>query len=200
MPYKAIVIGVSAGGLQALKTVLPALPESFPLPIAIVQHIGERSDGFMAEYLDQASQLTVKEAEDKEPLSSGTAYLAPPGYHLLIEPDRTFGLSVDARVNYSCPSIDVLFESAAEVFAESLIGIVLTGANADGAQGLKIIKERGGLAIVQNPENAESAAMPKAAISATQVDYVVNLEQIAPLLCQSCEPRQRLHRIKGESY
>ena len=184
MPYEAVVIGVSAGGLLALKTLLPALPPSFPVPVIIVQHISERSDGYMVKYLNQESSITVKEAEDKEPIYSGIAYLAPPGYHLLIELERIFGLSVDARVNYSCPSIDVLFESAANVFGESLIGIVLTGANADGAHGLKVIKEHGGLAIVQNPKTAQSPAMPKAALAAADADYVINLEQIAPLLVE----------------
>lgn len=184
MPYEAIVIGASAGGLQALKTVLSALPPSFPFPIAVVQHIAERSENFMAELLNQASRIAVKEAEDKELLSPRTAYLAPPGYHLLIEPDRSFSLSVDERVNHARPSIDVLFESAAEVFDEALIGIILTGANTDGARGLKIIKEYGGLAIVQNPENAEVPAMPNAALAATAVDYIVDLEQVTPLLLQ----------------
>ena len=184
MPYEAVVLGVSAGGLQALKTLLPALPASFPLPIAIVQHTGERSDSFLAEYLDQASEIAVKEAEDKEPLNSGTAYLAPGGYHLLIEPDRSFSLSVDPRVNHSCPSIDVLFESAADVFGELADRRRADRANADGAHGLKIIKERGGRAIVQSPENAESPTMPKAALAATKADYVVELEQLAPLLLQ----------------
>lgn len=182
MRYEAIVIGASAGGLQALKTLLTAFPASFPFPIAIVQHIADRSESVMAELLDRASRIAVNEAEDKELLRPGTAYLAPPGYHLLIEPDRSVSLSVDERVNYACPSIDVLFESAAEVFGKALIGIILTGANADGAHGLKTIKEHGGLAIVQNPENSESPAMPRAALAATEVDYIVNLEQLAPLL------------------
>ncbi len=182
MSYEAIVIGASAGGLQALKRVLTALPASFSFPIAIVQHIADHSECVMADLLDRASRIAVKEAEDKELLRPGTAYLAPPGYHLLIEPDRSISLSVDERVNYACPSIDVLFESAAEVFGEALIGIILTGANADGAHGLKTIKERGGLAIVQDPESAESPTMPRAALAATEVDYRVNLEQLAPLL------------------
>jgi two-component system chemotaxis response regulator CheB len=186
MPYEAVVLGVSAGGLQALKTLLPALPASFPLPIAIVQHIGERSDNFFSEYLDRSSSIIVKEAEDKEPLMARTAYLAPPGYHLLIEADRSFSLSVDPRVNHSCPSIDVLFESAAKAFGESLIGIILTGANADGAQGLKTISEHGGLTIVQNPRTAEASTMPLAAINATRVDHIVDLEHIALLLMHIC--------------
>ena len=193
MPYEAIVIGVSAGGLEALKAILPALPESFSIPIAIVQHRNERQDNFLIEYLDKISKLKVKEAEGKEPLCSGYAYLAPAGYHLLVEPDRSFSLSVDDRVNYSCPSIDVLFESAAEVFSESLIGIILTGANSDGAKGLKAIKKKGGLAIVQNPATAESDSMPKAALATTKADYIVNLGQLAPLL-------QQLTAQQGETY
>lgn len=197
MPYEAIVIGGSAGGLQALKILLPTLDSTFPLPIAIVQHISEHSNGFMAEYLNQNSKITVKEAEDKEPLHAGVAYLAPPGYHLLIETDRTLSLSVDDRVNYACPSIDVLFESAANAYANTLIGIVLTGANSDGAHGLKVIKERGGLAIVQNPKNAESPAMPKAAVAATKADYVINLEQIAPLLRQLTTLKENTYGANG---
>ena len=182
MRYEAVVIGVSAGGIEALKAILSLLPASFPLPIAIVQHRDLRSDGFLAEYLNRLSGLIVSEAEDKEPLCPGHAYLAPAGYHLLIESDRTFSLAVDPRVNYSCPSVDVLFESAADAFADSLIGIVLTGANTDGAKGLKAIKVRRGLAIVQNPETAQAAAMPRAALEATAVDYLVDLQNIAPLL------------------
>ena len=179
---RAVVIGASAGGLEALKVMLPALPASFPLPIAIVQHRDGSSDGFLAEYLNRMSRVMVSEPEDKEPLCAGHVYIAPGGYHLLIESDLCFSLSVDGRVNYSCPSIDVLFESAADVFAESLIGIVLTGANVDGAQGLKAIKAHGGLAIVQDPKTAQAAAMPRAALEATDVDYIVGLDQIAPLL------------------
>jgi two-component system chemotaxis response regulator CheB len=184
MPYEAVAIGVSAGGIEALKVILCALPPSFPLPIAIVQHRDKRANDFLAEYFDRLSGVIVTEAEDKEPLCAGHAYLAPAGYHLLIEPDRRFSLSVDARVNYSCPSIDVLFESAADAFAESLIGIVLTGANSDGAQGLKAIKTRGGLAVVQDPDEAEARAMPCAALQATPVDYVLDLKRIGLLLLQ----------------
>jgi two-component system chemotaxis response regulator CheB len=191
MPHDAIVLGVSAGGFAALKTLLPALPAWFPLPIAIVLHTAARSDGFLVTCLDRASQVTVKEAEDKEALVPGTAYLAPPGYHMLIEPDRSVSLSVDPRVNHSCPSIDVLFESAADAYGASLIGIVLTGANGDGARGLKAIKARGGLAIVQDPASAESAAMPKAALAVTAVDHVVELEALAPLLLRLTSALQR---------
>jgi len=192
MPYEAAVIGVSAGGIEALKVLLPLLPASVPFPIVIVQHRDSRSNGFLAEYLNRMSEIAVSEAEDKEPLCAGHAYLAPAGYHLLIESDRSFSLSADARVNYSCPSIDVLFESAADAFQESLIGVVLTGANADGAQGLKAIKARGGLAIVQNPATAESPAMPQAALRATPVDYIADLEELAPLLMRLSAFREEL--------
>ena len=182
MRPEAIVLGVSAGGLGALKALLPALPASFPLPLAIVQHVGARADDFLCEYLGRASRIAVKEAEDKQPLAPGTAYLAPSGYHMLIEPDRSIALSVDPRVNHSCPSIDVLFESAAEAYGPGLIGVILTGANGDGALGLRAIKTRGGIAIVQNPASAEAAAMPRAALATTAVDHVVELEQLAALL------------------
>lgn len=183
--YDAVVIGVSAGGIDALRTVLSALPVFFPVPIAIVQHIAETPESYLAEYLNRSSAVNVREAEEKEPLLPATAYLAPPGYHLLIEPDRTFGLSADPRVNFSCPSVDVLFESAADVFSQRLIGVIMTGANADGSRGLKTIKARGGLSIVQNPKTAYAAYMPQAAINATGApDYIVDLERIGPLLAE----------------
>ncbi len=184
-------MGMSAGGMHALQTILPALPRSFPLPIAIVQHLSPHYDSYLAEYLDRISSISVKEAEDKEPLQRGTVYLAPPNYHLLVEPDQTFSLSVDARVNYCCPSIDVLFESASDVFEEALIGVVLTGANADGSCGLKIIKARGGLTIVQNPATAESPYMPRAALDAASADYVVDIGSIAPLFRRLSQPQSR---------
>jgi two-component system chemotaxis response regulator CheB len=180
--FEAVVMGVSAGGMYALKTILPALPATFPLPVAIVQHLGPQSDAYLAEHLDSLSAMTVKEAEDKETLRPHTAYLAPAGYHLLIEPDRSFSLSVDDKVNFSRPSIDLLFESAADTFGPGLIGVVLTGANADGAHGLKAVRQKGGLAIVQDPKTAEASYMPRAALEATPADHVVDLEHIAPLL------------------
>jgi len=184
------VIGTSAGGMQALKTLLSALPASFPAAIAIVQHIEAQSDDYLAQFLNGISAIPVREAADKQDIRPGTAYLAPAGYHLLIEPDETFSLSVDEKVNYCRPSIDLLFESAADAYGASLIGVVLTGANADGAQGLKIIKHHGGKTIVQHPETAESSYMPQAAIHATSVDYIVHLEQIAPLLVKLTERRR----------
>ncbi len=184
MRYKAVVMGVSAGGLEALRIILADLPQEFGLPIAIVQHRGASADSFLAEYLDKICALTVLEAEDKMPMEAGHVYLAPAGYHLLIEPDASFSLSLDERVNYSCPAIDVLFESAADVFEGALIGVVLTGANADGALGLKKIKAQGGFSIVQNPATALASAMPAAAIAATQADFVGELAQIGTKLAQ----------------
>lgn len=179
---KAVVIGVSTGGLNALKAIIPQLPASFPFPVIIVQHLGSRSDTFLADYLNDLSQIKVKEAEDKEPICQGYVYIAPAGYHLLVEPDYTFSLSADERVNYSRPSIDVLFESAVDVFERNIIGIILTGANSDGAAGLKKIHESGGISIIQNPKTAEAGYMPEAAAAMLKADYIVDLEQIASLL------------------
>ncbi|MBV8549164.1 MAG: chemotaxis protein CheB [Alphaproteobacteria bacterium] len=180
--YKAVVMGLSAGGMDALKILVPALPAAFPLPIVIAQHIGENSDGFFAEYLNSVTPLTVKEAEDKEPICAGYIYMAPGGYHLLVESDYCFGLSMDPRVNYCCPSIDVLFESAAEAFGHTLIGVILTGANHDGSQGLKTVHAYGGLTIVQNPTQARASVMPRAALETTPVDHIVDIDGVAPLL------------------
>jgi two-component system, chemotaxis family, protein-glutamate methylesterase/glutaminase len=184
--FEAVVIGVSAGGLEALNVILPALPVDFPIPIIIVQHQHPASDDYLARSLNQKCQLTVKQADEKENIQPCVVYIAPPNYHLMIEDDRTFSLSIDARVNYARPSIDVLFETAADVYGAALIGIILTGANSDGSAGLKKIKQRGGLAIVQDPETATIDAMPKAAIAATAVDYVLRLEQVCPFLVKLC--------------
>lgn len=189
MKFEAIVIGVSAGGLKALRTILLGLPKGFTMPVIIVQHLSANSDGDWIEILDGMSHIRIKEAEEKEEIRPGVAYIAPPGYHLLIEEDRTFSLSAEDRVNFSRPSIDVLFESAADVYGKSLIGIILTGLNYDGAAGLKEIKNRGGLAIVEDPDTAEWASMPESAIEATEVDYVVSLEEIVPLLIKLQEQK-----------
>ena len=158
--YDAIVIGVSAGGMQALCEIIPELPQDFKVPVIVVQHISADSGDYLPERLNRISAIRVKEAEENEDILPGTAYTAPAGYHLLIEDDRSFALSCEPRVNYARPAIDVLFESAAHVFEDALIGIILTGANSDGAQGLAKIKATGGLTIVQNPKTAEADAMP----------------------------------------
>lgn len=180
--YKAIVIGVSVGGMQTLSTILPELPKEFSLPIIVVQHIREGFKGGLSELLNRKSNMPVKEADEKELIRPGIVYLAPAGYHLLIEEDGTFALSIDPRVNYARPSIDVLFESAAYVYEHGLIGVILTGANSDGSQGLKKIKQYGGLTIVQDPVTAIADCMPLMAIEATEVDYVLRLEDIGPFL------------------
>jgi two-component system, chemotaxis family, protein-glutamate methylesterase/glutaminase len=187
--YDAIVIGVSAGGFHALKTILTGLPASFSIPIVVVQHIHQNSDAFLVDHLNEHCGLNVKEAEDKEPICGNTVYFAPPDYHLLIDTNHSFSLSMDEKVNFSRPAIDLLFESAADTYGETLIGIILTGANSDGAIGLKTIKRRGGLAIVQNPKTAEASFMPQSALESTEVDLIIDLDRIAPLLIQLCEGR-----------
>ncbi len=182
MKYRAIVMGVSSGGLNAMKMILPELLADFGIPIIIVQHVSPRSDGQWIEMFNSACNLNLKEADDKEEIKKGNIYLAPPNYHLLVERDATFSLSVDSRVNYARPSIDVLFESAAEAYKKELIGVILTGSNSDGALGLKKIKDRGGLAIVQDPITAEASSMPESAIASVLPDYILPLEDIAALL------------------
>lgn len=186
MRYEAIVIGVSSGGMNALKVMFSLLPKDFNTPVIIVQHIGAHSDSHWIKLLNDKSNLPIKEADEKEKIENGKVYIAPPNYHLLIEKDKTFSLTVGERVNYSRPSIDVLFESAAEAYADKLIGIILTGSNNDGTKGIKRIKECGGLAIAQDPETAESFYMPASAIADVQVDYVLPLDGIADLLIKIC--------------
>lgn len=180
--FQAVVIGSSAGGLNALKTLFKAIDERFGLPIIIVQHMSPDSDNYLPFFLDNIQKLRVKEADEKETPRPGFAYVAPPNYHLLIENDRSFTLTISERVNYARPSIDVLFETAAEAYQENLIGIILTGANNDGSKGMKIIRDFGGLTMVQDPEEAESDSMPRAALQATPVDYILTLEEIARYL------------------
>ncbi|MBW6521467.1 MAG: chemotaxis protein CheB [Desulfoarculaceae bacterium] len=188
-PYDAVVIGVSAGGLNALRAILPRLPEKFPLPVVVVQHRGVESDGFFAQYLDQRCAVQVKEAEEKEQAVPGTVYLAPANYHLLLEDDRTFSLTLESRVCFARPSIDVLFESAADVYGSRLIGIILTGANDDGSRGLAAIKKRGGLAVVQDPVGAEVETMPLAALQTADVDFVLPLGAIGLFLANLYKQR-----------
>jgi two-component system chemotaxis response regulator CheB len=180
--FAAVVIGSSAGGIKALSTVLESLPQSFPLPIIIVQHLHPNSNGYLVHILSAKCALTVKQAEEKEQIQGGVVYLAPPNYHLLLEEDRTFSLSLEERVNFSRPSIDVLFESAVYAYRHQLIGIILTGANSDGSLGLKKIKQIGGYAIVQDPDTAEAEAMPRSAIKVTSVDKILPLEEIGDFL------------------
>ncbi|NDP20616.1 MAG: chemotaxis protein CheB [Paludibacter sp.] len=182
MNYEAIVIGVSSGGMNALKFIFAELPGGFNIAIIVVQHVNARSDNQWIELLNDKSNLTIKEADEKEKIEPGNVYIAPANYHLLVEKDKTFSLTIDERVNYARPSIDVLFESAAEAYKDKLIGVILTGSNNDGAKGIKRIKECGGLAIIQDPETAESSYMPASAIAAIEPDYILSLEEIIELI------------------
>jgi len=176
---EAIVIGASAGALEALSVILPPLPASYALPLMIVVHVPHGKKSLLAEIFQAKCAIEVHEAEDKEPLRSGTAYFATPDYHMLVETDKSLALSNDEPVLYSRPSIDVLFESAADAYGPGLVAIVLTGANDDGANGLKSVAEAGGLAIVQNPVGAHACQMPEAAIRACPGARVLSLEEIA---------------------
>jgi len=196
--FEAVTIGVSTGGVHALQKLLGQLPATFPLPILIVQHISADADSGLAKLLDERCPLRVKEADEQDEIRPGTVYLAPPNYHLLVEREGFLSLSADPYVSFARPSVDVLFESAAAVFGRGLIGIVLTGANFDGSQGLKTIKRKGGVAIVQDPADAEARQMPQAAIAATGVDYVVALDGMAALLQKLAARRNTIpHDEKG---
>ena len=188
MYYEAIVIGTSSGGMNALKFLFSALPIDFSIPIIIVQHISPHSDNLWIKLLNINSKLYLKEADEKEKIEHGKVYIAPPNYHLMIERNKTFSLTIDERVNYSRPSIDVLFESAAEAYKNKLIGVILTGSNNDGTNGIKRIQECGGLIIAQDPETAESSYMPASAIATNQPDYILSLEEITALLIKLDKP------------
>jgi len=177
-----IVIGTSLGGLNALTVILGTLPKSLSVPVVVVQHRGPGLDRTLAALLSRASALSVIDAEDKMVLDAGCAYLAPPDYHLLIEERGAVALSTDAPVRSARPSIDVLFESAAHAYRAGVAGVVLTGASADGADGLRAIKGCGGLAVIEDPQTAECATMPAAALAATPLASVLPLNRIADYL------------------
>lgn len=178
----AVVIGASAGGINAIKTILLRLPKEFPHPIIIVQHISADSENYIVEHLDKICSIKVREAEDKMLPFPGVAYFAPPNYHLLIEKTGEFTLTTDEKVNFARPSIDVLFETAADVYGSELTGIILTGANNDGAHGLKCIKEHGGFTVVQEPKTAEVSTMPVHAIKTSKIDLILSIDQIIEFL------------------
>lgn len=180
-----IVVGCSLGGMHALQVILSALPATFEVPIAAVQHRHKSSNEALPTFLRRATKLKVVDVDDKLWIKGGTVYLAPADYHLLVE-RGAFNLSVDDRVSYSRPSIDVLFESAADAYRDQVVGVVLTGANNDGARGAKRIKARGGFVVVQEPKTAEAPQMPQAAIDAVRVDRILPLERIGPFLVELC--------------
>ena len=173
-----IVMGASSGGLDAYSMLLRNLPASFNVPIVLAQHL-HSSAMLFSELLQKATSLIVKEAEDKEDIQPGYIYTAPPGYHLLIEPTHSFSLSVDDVVHYARPSIDVLFETAAAVYGQHLMGVLLTGANEDGAAGLKTIQDAGGIVMVQDPTTAVSSVMPEAGLKLTHTPHVYSLDELS---------------------
>lgn len=183
--FRLIAIGCSLGGMNALVKVIGELPADFPVPIAVVQHRYRTSNESLPAYFRRHAHLAVVDADDKQWIRPGSVYLAPANYHLLVE-EGEFSLSVDDAVAFSRPSIDVLFESAADAYREALLGVVLTGANADGARGAARIKERGGFVIVQDPETAEAKEMPRAAIAGAAVDRILPLDRIGPFLMELC--------------
>lgn len=182
--FDAIVIGASAGGVQALSTLLPALPAGFPVPVMIVLHIPSDRPSQLAELFAARCDVAVREAIDKEPATAGTVFFAPPDYHLLVEPDRTLALSIDTAVNYSRPSIDVLFESAAYAYGPRLLAIVLTGANDDGSAGVRTVKQHGGHIWVQDPRTASISTMPSAALQSAAADRILTLDEMVQALSQ----------------
>ncbi len=186
MTYDLICIGASWGGLHAVGTVLDTIPRELEQPIALAQHrLPDATMGGLAELLGHHSRRRVVDVEDKTPIESNMVYIAPPDYHLLVQ-RGWFSLSTDERIHHARPSIDVLFESAAAAYGDGAIGVILTGTNEDGAAGLARIKERGGVAIVQDPASAERRAMPDAAIAATVADAVLPLEDIGRFLFGLC--------------
>lgn len=182
-PFEAVVIGTSAGGVGALGKILSLLEPDFPLPLVVVMHLHETSER-MPEILGRSCRFRVKYAEDKEKIEPGTVYLAPPSYHLMVETDRSLSLVVFEKVRHARPSIDVLFESAANVFGKAVIGVILTGANQDGSSGLAGIRREGGVAIVQDPEEALHDTMPRAALGVAGADAVLRLGGIGAFLAR----------------
>ena len=186
MSYELVVVGSSWGGLQALGTLFRSLTPSFRTPIVVAQHRApDSTTSALISVLGLHGSIKVQEAEDKARIEPGSAYLAPPDYHLLVESGR-FALSVEEKVQFSRPSIDVLFESAADAYGPALIAVILTGANEDGARGIARVKSLGGYTIVQDPETAVKRSMPDAAIATGAVDSVDSIEGIASTLERLC--------------
>lgn len=184
--YDIVVIGASWGGLRALEQIFAGLPEDFPTPIVVAQHRDDDSDDeLLPRLLNRYTALRVADADDKAALEAGKILLAPPGYHVLVA-DGCVELNVDEPVQFSRPSIDVLFETAADAYGRGTLGVLLTGSNADGAAGLLEIARRGGRTIVQDPATAERAEMPRAALEVMTPDVVAGLDEIAGLLCEAC--------------
>jgi two-component system chemotaxis response regulator CheB len=177
-----LIIGGSAGSFDVILKTLPYLRTDLPFPVIIVLHRKNVSESNLADLFNSKTRLAVKEAEEKEPLSAGDVYIAPADYHLLIEKDKTLSLDFSEKVNYSRPSIDVTFETAAEVYGSKLVCVLLSGASSDGTEGLKTVKRYGGTVIVQNPQTAKVAYMPEQAIAEVEVDRIVEENDIGKLI------------------
>lgn len=185
---EAIAIGASAGAIEALDKLLPVVPRAARIPVVVVVHLSPNRQSLLPELFAPRCSARVREPEDKEPVSAGTIWFAPSNYHLLIEHEHTFSLSVDEPVRYSRPSIDVLFESAVDAYGKRLCAVVLTGANDDGAHGARAVREAGGLVVVQDPALADAKEMPSAAIAVAKPQLVASLEEIAEFLRHATEP------------
>lgn len=189
VPFDAVVIGCSSGGVELLGSLLRELPANFPAPIIVCQHAAPGMTAGLVDLFGESAALPVLEAEEKVPALPGRVYFAPGGYHLLIERDGSFSLSMDPPVRYARPSIDVLFETAAAAYENRLVAIILSGASEDGAAGVKAVRQAGGYVVVQTPESATAPVMPAAALAAVRADAMVTPEQLAPLLARLFEPR-----------
>lgn len=188
---EAVAIGCSAGGIKALHDILPRLPADLAVPVIVVCHCGPMARDLLSAVIGQGCALPVTEAAERSPALPGRVYVAPPDYHLLVEDDTTFALSVDKRLNNVRPAIDVLLDSASDTWGEGLLAVLLTGANDDGAAGMAAVRRAGGTCIVQDPEGATAEAMPRAAIARGGADWIAPLDRIAFLitsLCQSSPP------------
>jgi len=197
--YSIVAVGTSWGGLSAMRRVLGGLPQDFPIPIVVVQHRGKDSDSILSQLLQDSTDLKVCEIEDKDVLEPGRVHVAPADYHVMLEPGYA-SLTVEEPVRFSRPSIDVMFDSAAETYGPRAIGVVLTGANEDGARGLAQIVKRGGRALVQDPKTAEIPTMPEAAIRAVPSAEIVPLHKLARRLIELSRPEakpRRKRRVVG---
>ncbi|MFV0358081.1 MAG: chemotaxis protein CheB [Bacteroides thetaiotaomicron] len=182
MSEQAIVIGASAGGFKALEKLITGLKPSLTLPVIVVSHIASKAENYIVTYLNDKTDIRVKEVSEKEQIKGGTVYFAPPNYHVLVERNKSLSLTTEKPVSYARPSIDVLFETAAETYLDKLWGIILTGANSDGENGCRAIKKWGGYVLVQDPAEAEYQEMPMAVIRAGLQDRIVTIGEMVDLI------------------
>lgn len=188
MDYDAVIIGTSAGGFKTLETLVSCIEVGLKVPIIIVQHISPSAENYIVNYLSERTDLNIKEVDEKEKVVGGTIYFAPPNYHILLERDKTISLSVEKRVSYSRPSIDVVLETAAETYLHRLLGVILTGANSDGTKGCEVVKHWGGTIFVQDPKEAEFDEMPLSVIKTGKYDMIITIQKLIEFINQNlCE-------------